>query len=98
MNWLFWAADHLWTYYYQHQKQARAMQSLKHALTGAGLAVLSFLFGFSTLALLLLSSFCFFAEQPKFSLAALWTALICSALTLAIWLLGSRFFDRSVKA
>ncbi len=97
MNWLFWAADHLWTYYYQHEKRARAMESLRHTVVGVGLTLISFLFGFCAIGLLLLSSFFFFVEQSKFSLAALWTALICSALTVATCFIGNRFFHRSLK-
>ncbi len=97
MNWLVWAAGHLWTYYYDDEKKARAMQSLRHTVSGVGLTLLGFLFGFCAFSLLLLSTFFFFLEQPKSSLAALWTALICSALTLAVWLIGSRFYRRSLK-
>ena len=97
MNWMLWAADRLWSYYFQHEQKARAMQSLRHTLAGVGLTLLSFLFGFCALGLLLMSSFFFFLNQTRFSLASLWTALICSALTFGVWFAGSRFFNRSLK-
>jgi hypothetical protein len=94
MNWLVWAAR-LWADYYNYEKKARAMRDLKQTVVGVGLALLGFLLGFSTLGLLLLSSFFFFAERTQFSLAALWTALICLALTLVVGFIGVRFFRRS---
>ena len=97
MNWLLWGANRLWSYYFQHEEKARAMRGLRHIVSGMGLTVLSFLFGFCALGLFLLSSFCYFLDQTKFSFAALWTALIASALTLAVWLVGNRVFQRSLK-
>ena len=95
MNWLILAAR-LWAEYYNYEKRAREMRNLRHIVMGAGLALLSFLLGFCSLGLLLLCSFFFFLDKPRFSLAALWTALICSALTLAVGYFGSRFFRRSL--
>ena len=97
MNWLFWAAERLWSHYYQNEAKARALRSFRGALAGAGLTLLGFLLGFCSLGLLLLSSFFFFLDQARCSLAALGTALLCSALTLTVWFFGNRFFHRSLK-
>lgn len=93
MNWLFWAADRLWSYYYQ-EKKTLAMHDIRHTVAGVGLILLEFLLGSCTLGLLLLSSFFLFMGQGRFSLAVLWTALICSALTFAVWLFDRLFFNR----
>ncbi|OGR84194.1 MAG: hypothetical protein A2901_05820 [Elusimicrobia bacterium RIFCSPLOWO2_01_FULL_54_10] len=96
MHWMVWAASHLWTYY-EDKRKARVLWNLRHTVAGVGFTLLSFAIGFCALGLLLLSSFFFFLEQSRFSLAALWTALICSAFALAAGYFGFRFFNRSVK-
>ncbi len=101
MNWLFFAAINLWEcYYHQDEKKARERRNLRHMITGAILTLFSFMLGSCALSLLLLSSFFFFLEQPKFSFAALWTALICSAITMVFWFFGNRqwcYYDKMTK-
>ena len=94
MNWLILAAR-LWAEYYNYEKKARELRQLKCTVMGAGLSLISFLLGFCSLGLFLLSSFLFFLEKPRFSLAALWTALLCSALTLVVGYFGNRVFSCS---
>ncbi len=96
MNWLFWAAEQLWSHY-QLEKKARTIEDVKRTAAGAGITLLGFLFGFCALNLLLLSSFFFLLEQPKYSLAVLWIGFVYSAVTFAIWFLGSRYLRRTLK-
>ena len=74
------------------------MRDLRRTVAGVGLTLFGFMLGLCSLGFFLMSSFFFFMDQTKFSLAALWTALICSALTLSVLLLGSRFYRCSSKA